>query len=146
MNRKVLAALGLALVTIGLTPAVEAGPFHDFFRKVRHAFTQPERSARHHRMTEKNADGTRPKPNAVNSYTERTAITSPPNSANTRTAQGLSSKNSHSVDLPYGTPVPGKKGFVTSPYAPNSGYIDARNFPPGTLVKDPYTGKTFLTP
>lgn len=49
-------------------------------------------------------------------------------------------------DLPYGIPVPGKPGFVTSPFSPKSGYVDVRGFPSGTEVKDPYTGKTFLTP
>jgi hypothetical protein len=49
-------------------------------------------------------------------------------------------------DLRYGTPVPGKQGFVTSPFSPQSGYIDVRGFAPGTPVKDPYTGKIFLTP
>jgi hypothetical protein len=47
--------------------------------------------------------------------------------------------------LPYGKAVPGKPGFVTSPHG-GSGYIDARGFPPGTEVKDPYSGKTFLVP
>ena len=49
-------------------------------------------------------------------------------------------------DLPYGTPVAGKPGFVTSPHSPNAGYVDVRGFPPGTEVKDPYSGKTFLVP
>lgn len=49
-------------------------------------------------------------------------------------------------DYPYATPVPGKSGFVVSPYAPQSGYVDVRGFPPGTEVKDPYTQKVFLVP
>jgi hypothetical protein len=46
----------------------------------------------------------------------------------------------------YGKGVPGKPGFVTSPYAPYQGYVDVRGYAPGTEVKDPYTGKTFLVP
>ena len=49
-------------------------------------------------------------------------------------------------DYPYAQPVAGKPGFVTSPYAPGSGYVDVRGFPPGTEVKDPYTNKVFLVP
>jgi hypothetical protein len=49
-------------------------------------------------------------------------------------------------NIPYGTPVAGKPGFVMSPYAPGNGYVDVRGFPPGTEVKDPYTGKVFLVP
>ena len=49
-------------------------------------------------------------------------------------------------ELPYAKAVPGKPGFVTSPYDPYKGYIDVRGFPPGTEVRDPYSGKTFLVP
>ncbi|MEO8205763.1 MAG: M56 family metallopeptidase [Chthoniobacterales bacterium] len=49
-------------------------------------------------------------------------------------------------DLSYGKPVAGKPGFVTSPYAPDSGMVDLRGFPSGSQVKDPYTGRFFLTP
>lgn len=49
-------------------------------------------------------------------------------------------------EIPYAKPVPGKPGFVFSPYEQYKGYIDVRGFPPGTEVKDPYSGKSFLVP
>jgi hypothetical protein len=48
-------------------------------------------------------------------------------------------------DYPYGVPVPGKAGFVRSPYSPDK-MTDVRGYAPGTEVKDPYTGKIFLVP
>ena len=48
--------------------------------------------------------------------------------------------------MPYGIPVPGHKGMVTSPYSPEGNYIDVSAFTPGSAVKDPYTGKIFLVP
>lgn len=49
-------------------------------------------------------------------------------------------------DLPYGIPVPGHKGMVTSPYSPEGNYIDVSAFASGSAVRDPYTGKIFLVP
>jgi hypothetical protein len=47
--------------------------------------------------------------------------------------------------LPYGKPIPGKPGFLYSPYDPKF-IIDVRGFPPGTLVNDPNTNKPFRVP
>jgi hypothetical protein len=63
-----------------------------------------------------------------------------------RWAKAASGGVQENTDVPYGTPVPGKPGFVTSPFSPNAGYVDVTGFPPGTAVEDPYTGKIFLTP
>jgi hypothetical protein len=47
----------------------------------------------------------------------------------------------------YGIPVPGKLGFMKSPFHPEAGLIDYRGLPSGTEVKDPYTpGKIILVP
>lgn len=50
------------------------------------------------------------------------------------------------TNLPYGKPVPGKAGYVYSPYDKNGGYVDVTGFAPGSKVKDPYSGKVFLVP
>jgi hypothetical protein len=50
-----------------------------------------------------------------------------------------------SEQLPNGIPIPGKPGFVQSPYDPKF-IIDVRGFPPGTLVNDPNTNKPFRVP
>ncbi|MFL6514824.1 MAG: hypothetical protein ACJ8M1_07360 [Chthoniobacterales bacterium] len=138
----------VACMTLALGPAAQAGPFQNFFRKVRHALSEPEKPTRHHKMNHTSASKSSPKAggSGATDFSQDSAVTGPPNAGNTRTAKGLSSKKPHSSDAPYGVPVPGKQGFVTSPFAPNSGYVDVRGFPPGTQVKDPYSGKTFLTP
>ena len=50
------------------------------------------------------------------------------------------------TNLPYAKPVPGKSGYVFSPYDKNGGYVDVTGFAPGSKVKDPYSGKIFLVP
>ena len=49
-------------------------------------------------------------------------------------------------DLPYGIAIPGKKGYVYSPYHDNKQQVDVTDIPTGTKVKCPYTGKVFRVP
>ena len=42
--------------------------------------------------------------------------------------------------------VPGKPGYVFSPFDPSGGYVDVNGYPSGSKVKDPYSGKIFLVP
>jgi len=70
----------------------------------------------------------------------------PEGQTDVRWAKSAANGSDKKVDLPYGTPVPGKPGLVTSPFAPDAGYVQVLGFPPGTAVEDPYTGKIFLTP
>jgi hypothetical protein len=47
--------------------------------------------------------------------------------------------------FPTGKPVPGKPGYVFSPFT-SERYVDVSGFAPGTKVKDPWTDKIFIVP
>lgn len=49
------------------------------------------------------------------------------------------------AEFPVGKPVPGKPGYVYSPYDPNK-YVDVSGYTPGSKVKDPYAQKIFIVP
>jgi hypothetical protein len=138
---------------LGATEVAEAGPFEDFFRSIRKSFARPApkpRPAQSHRTSPKQNNEAPPSDasDASNSQgsPSPTPAPAPPNRKNVRVAKATAARKKVKGDLPYGIPVPGKLGLVTSPFSPDSGYIDVRSFPPGTEVKDPYTGKSFLTP
>jgi len=133
----------------------EPSGLEKLFRSIGHAFSGKPQQQHQHKSTHRyghneSTASTVSAPSATSSPTQESnaratgGMSAPPNESNTRTATRVSSKKGD--DFRYGMPVPGKKGFVTSPYSPDSGYIDVRGFQPGTPVKDPYSGKIILTP
>jgi len=136
-----------------------AGPVGDFFKKVGRSISKPLQS-------QPQPESTRPQPaktsHATRRSTSRTApaaaatesaVAQPSNSPkeeeSTGTVRSVSASDLEKVkaNLPYGIPVPGRKGMVTSPYTPDEGkYVDVTGFASGSVVEDPYTGKFFLVP
>jgi hypothetical protein len=138
-----------ALLAAG--PAVHAGSIGDFFKALGNSIAhpgqkktpppKPQSKKAKTKGSEQTADYP-PAPIPVPTPTPSVAASQPPP---VRPASAPATKNSKR-DIPYAIPVPNKPGFVTSPYSPKAGYVDVRGFPSGTEVKDPYSGKIFLTP
>jgi hypothetical protein len=127
------------------TDIAEAGQFLNFFRALRRSVAHPQQKPRSHRSSRKQ-NNEAPPSDVSSSQASGSAVAAPPNGHNVRAAKTAPAAKKGKSGLLYGTPVPGKQGLVTSPFSPDSGYIDVRSFPPGTEVKDPYTDKIFLTP
>jgi hypothetical protein len=132
-------------------PQVYAGSIGDFFKALGNSIAHPGQKKAAAKTQNKK---TKTKGNEQPAdYPPQSMPTPPPSPTPTATTNQLpvrpasvpQMKNSKR-DIPYAIPVPNKPGFVTSPYAPKAGYVDVRGFPSGTEVKDPYSGKTFLTP
>ena len=142
---------------------VNAGPVGDFFKKVGQSISRP---LQRESQPQPQAQSMRPQPAKTPHATRRSSSRAAPATATTPSAVAESSqppKEEESTDtgrhvsaadiekakaeLPYGVPVPGRKGMVTSPYLPeDEKYIDVTDFASGSVAKDPYTGKFFLVP
>jgi hypothetical protein len=142
---KILLIVLVGQVSFGLSVA-QAGPL-DFFRRIRDSIAHPRPHQRTPPRTQlKGNNGTAVKRNDVRPpELKEPEATETPEPVTTRTASSVPAQRSR-TDLPYGVPVPNKPGFVISPFSPNAGYVDIRGFPTGAEVKDPYTGKVFITP
>jgi hypothetical protein len=145
--------LALAIAALIATPRAKAGSLGDFFKALGNSIAHPgqgKKPAPKPQTKKSKTKGTEqagdypptPAPPAPSPTPTPTAATSQPP---VRIASAPPTKNSKR-DIPYAIPVPNKPGFVTSPYSPKAGYVDVRGFPSGTEVKDPYSGKIFLTP
>jgi hypothetical protein len=144
---------------------VNAGPVGDFFKKVGQSISKP--------LQPPPEPPPQPPPQSVRSQPTKTshatrrptsrtapaAAATPPavaqpsqapkeeDSAGTVRHVSAADLEKAKAGLPYGIPVPGRKGMVTSPYSPEEAkYVDVTDFASGSIVKDPYTGKFFLVP
>jgi hypothetical protein len=147
--KKLCAAL--AVVASLSASSAQAGSIGDFFKALGNSIAHPGQ-----KKTAPKPPTKKPKTKSSQQsadYPPTPDPTQPPTPTATATTSQLPvrpasappTKNSKR-DIPYAIPVPNKPGFVTSPYAPKAGYVDVRGFPSGTEVKDPYSGKIFLTP
>src|SRR6266436_6344529 len=62
------------------------------------------------------------------------------------TKTGSSRPSASQENFPTAKAVPGKSGYVFSPFDTEGRYVDVSGFAPGTKVKDPWTDKIFLVP
>ena len=158
LARLVLLAISLLFLNGSF---VNAGPVGDFFKKVGHSISKPLQS-----QSPPPPQSTRPQPANTPQATRRRTSRAAPAAAATAPAVGQPSHPPKEEELtgsvrpisaadiakakaglPYGIPVPGRKGMVSSPYLPEEDkYIDVTGFASGAVVKDPYTGKFFLVP
>ena len=125
--------------------SAEANPFARFLYSVRHLHHQHAASDRHKRVGEA-APSAGPEIGSVRPDTTQQNSAEPLHTSASRDAALSPARKDGGRQLPAGIPVPNKPGFLRSPYAQNQAVIDVRGFPSGTPVKDPFTGRTFVTP
>ncbi|HEX4138772.1 MAG TPA: hypothetical protein VHY09_00375 [Candidatus Methylacidiphilales bacterium] len=90
--------------------------------------------------------GPTPDTNAAPNETPPSETTSTDTSTPATTQNAAPPPPKPSTQYPMGIVIPGKKGFVKSPYAEYAEPVDVRGYPPGTAVRCPYTNKIFIVP
>jgi hypothetical protein len=143
----------LAIGALFAAPRADAGSIGDFFKALGNSIAHPGQGKKPAPKPQTKKPKTKGAEQPGDFPPTAAPSTPPPTPTPTattsqppvRVASAPPTKNSKR-DIPYAIPVPNKPGFVTSPYSPKSGYVDVRGFPSGTEVKDPYSGKIFLTP
>ena len=153
VKSRVLIGLTMAALCAPVNPVL-AGSIGDFFKALGNSIAHPGQNRKPKPVPQSKRPKTKesgqniadypPSPTAAppQTPTPTATLSQPPVRPASAPPQNRNSKR----DIPYAIPVPNKPGFVTSPYSPKSGYVDVRGFPSGTEVKDPYSGKIFLTP
>jgi hypothetical protein len=75
-----------------------------------------------------------------------TTSSSPALEVKPRPSPSLRTSSSTQATFPTAKAVPGKPGYVVSPFDPNGRYIDVSSYPSGSKAKDPWTDKIFIVP
>src|SRR6266576_4019288 len=148
---RVVLLLGVAFLLLSGEIA-NADPVGDFFKKLGRSISKAFHPQPTHR-TRKKSTTKQSSPQELNSVEAspsprveplKSQAEAMPTPAVRRASAASPAKRKQ--DMPFGIPVPDKKGFVTSPYLPDGDYVDVSAFAPGTAVRDPYTGKFFRVP
>lgn len=61
-------------------------------------------------------------------------------------SSALSRASSAQAEFPTAKAVPGKPGYVVSPFDSSERYVDVSGYTSGSKVKDPWTDKIFIVP
>jgi hypothetical protein len=143
MKRSALALLASAALASCITPYHPPGPATGVSLDAPASGQRSNRETRYLEETQ-GAPIQPADPNA--SATTTPAPSTPSGTSGATTTPPAPTTPAAPAELPFGKPVPGKKGYVYSPYDSQAGFVDVRDIAPGTKVKCPYTGKVFRVP